>query len=64
MQFCGIKHPDIVKSIELMGKYVIPELSKREKKPDGLRRQWSGRWDSNPTTFCLGSKHSTSVGGR
>ena len=33
MQFGGIKHPDIVKSIELMGKYVIPELKKREKKP-------------------------------
>ena len=33
MQFGGLKHPDILKSIELMGKYVIPELKKREKKP-------------------------------
>ena len=33
MQFGGLKHPDILKSIELMGKYVIPELAKREKKP-------------------------------
>ena len=33
MQFGGLKHPDILKSIELMGKYVIPELEKREKKP-------------------------------
>ena len=36
MQFGGLKHPDILKSIDLLGKYVIPELAKRERKSSAV----------------------------
>ena len=60
MQFGGIKHPDIVKSIELMGQVRDPGAEEAgEEAGGGVGAAVERAMGFEPTTFCLGSKHST-----